>query len=106
MHRVETDPAHERIQEHLNSFAHAFPPGFIHLPERVHVVLSYEGRTREDRIIRHRERMLAHLDALHPSRTRGGQLRWRTSCHPDLFRHGAPETAWEAVKALFPPPRD
>lgn len=110
MHRIETDPKHEPIgiQDHLNTFAYAFPRDFVSLPWRLRAVLSYEGVIQEDTIRPRRETFLEQLRELRPSPTQGtrGRLRWNTSCHPKLFRGGAPETAWEAVMALFSPSRD
>ena len=99
MHRVETDPAHEPIQEHLNTFASTFPRGFVSLPQRLRAVLSYEGIIQEDAIRSRRETFQAQLRGLRPSL--GGKLKWNASSHPDLFQPGRPETAWRAVVALF-----
>ena len=99
MHRVETDPCHESIQRHLDTFAYTFPRGFVSLPQRLCAVLSYEGIIQEDAIRPRREKFQAQLRELHPSL--GGKLKWNASSHPDFFQPGRPETAWRAVVALF-----
>ena len=99
MHRVETDPAYEPIQRHLNTFAYTFPEDFVPLPQRLHVVLSYAGKIREDMVLPRMETFYAQLRGLRPSL--GGKLKWNASAHPDLFRRGDPETAWNAVVELF-----
>ena len=103
MHRVETDPAHEPIREHLRSFALAFPQGFIPLPQRLHAVLtgSSDGLIQEAKITKHMKTLQAQLDALPQTQ---GRLRWHTSCHPNLFKQNSSEAAWEAVMKLFSPP--
>jgi hypothetical protein len=107
MHRVETDPNYEStgIQEHLDTFAYAFPQDFVSPPQRLRAVLSYEGKIKEDKIQPRRVTFQTQLRKLRPSPTptQGTWLRWNTSCHPNLFQKGAPETAWEAVMALFSP---
>ena len=99
MHRVETDPYYESIQQHLNTFAHTFPQDFVCLPQRLHAVLSYEGVIPEDTIRPRRATFQAQLRGLRPSL--GGRLRWNASSHPALFEPGDPETAWQVVVALF-----
>ena len=98
MHRVETDPDHEPIQQHLNTFASTFPEDFVSLPERLRAVLSYEGIIQEDAVRSRRETFQAQLRGLRPSL---GKLKWNASSHPDLFQSGRPETAWRAVVELF-----
>ncbi|KAF8120423.1 hypothetical protein EV363DRAFT_1371167 [Boletus edulis] len=98
MHRVETDPRYESVQQHLNTFAHTFPNDFVPFPQRLHTVFSYEGVIPDHTIQPRRERFEAQLRTLRPSL---GQLKWDTSFHPALFRQGDPETAWQAVVALF-----
>jgi len=99
VHRVETDPAHEPVQEHLNTFASTFPQDFVSLPRRLRAVLSYGGVITEDTIRPRRETFQAQLRQLRPSL--GGKLEWNASSHPGLFQPGHPETAWGAVVALF-----
>ena len=99
MHRIETDPSYESIQRHLNTFAYTFPQDFVSLPQRIHAVLSYEGKIQEDTIRPRRETFQAQLHGLRPSL--GGKLNWNASSHPDLFQRGDPEAAWNAVVALF-----
>ena len=101
MHRVETDPAHEPIQKHLNTFASTFPQDFVSLPRRLHAVLSCEGKIQADTIRSRRETFRAQLRELRPSLVQGGRLEWNASSHSDLFQRGDPETAWQAVVALF-----
>jgi len=103
VHRVETDPADEPtgIQEHLDSFAYAFPQGFIPLPQRLHAVLSYEGIIQGGTIQPRREKFQAQLCGLRRSLVQGGRLEWNASFHPDLFQQGHPETAWKVVVELF-----
>ncbi|KAF8441318.1 hypothetical protein L210DRAFT_953422 [Boletus edulis BED1] len=99
MHRVETDPRYESVQQHLNAFAHAFPKDFVPFPQRLHAVFSYEGVIPHQTIQIRRETFETQLHALRPSI---GQPKWVTSFHPALFRQGEPETAWQAVLELFP----
>ena len=99
MHRVETDPFYESIQQHLNTFAYTFPQDFISLPQRLHAVLSYEGVIPEGTIRSRTATFQAQLRGLRPSL--GGKLKWNTSTHPKLFHPGDSETAWQAVVALF-----
>ncbi|KAF8557845.1 hypothetical protein OG21DRAFT_1601377 [Imleria badia] len=104
MHRIEADPRYESttIQDHLNTFAYAFPQNFVSLPGRVHAVLSYEGIISEDRIQPRRVKFQEQLDNVRSSRCQGlGTLTWVTSSHPDLFKAGDSETAWRAVVELF-----
>ncbi|KAN0081620.1 hypothetical protein V8E55_009244 [Tylopilus felleus] len=97
IHRVETDPHNESIQEHLNAFAYTFPHDFVPLPRRVHAVLSYEGVIPEATIQLRMETLQAQLYELQASIG----ISWIASFHPNLFQSGDPETAWEAVVALF-----
>ena len=103
MHRVETDPYYESIQKHLNTFAFTFPQNFVPLPERVHAVLSYEGVISQDTIRPRWATFQAQLGGLCESWSHGRKLRWDTSSHPDLFKAGDSETAWNAVVNLFSP---
>ena len=100
MHRIETHPADEHIQKHLDAFANTFPPG-IPFPQRLRAVLSYEGRISDGRIQDRKAVFQEQLDALRPSWTRGDRIRWMPSVHPDLFQRKHPETAWQAVVELF-----
>ncbi|KAF8132014.1 hypothetical protein EV363DRAFT_1131149, partial [Boletus edulis] len=98
MHRVETDPQNDSIQQHLNSFACTFPKEFASPPKRLHAVFSYEGVIPDHTVQLRRDTFEAQLAALRPSL---GRLKWDTSFHPNLFRHSDSETAWQAVIALF-----
>ena len=100
MHRVESDPCNESIQQHLDTFAYAFPHDCAYLPQRLHAVLTHhEGRISDDTIQARREKFGTQLRTLRPSV--GGRLRWATSSHPDLLRGSDPEAAWKVVLALF-----
>ncbi|KAF8132013.1 hypothetical protein EV363DRAFT_1449695 [Boletus edulis] len=101
MHRVETDPRYESIQQHLNTFMCTFPKHFVPLPQRLHAVFSYEGVIPDHTVQLRKEVFRAQLCALRPN----GHLKWNASFHAALLQKGDPDAAWEAVVALFSPPQ-
>ncbi|KAF8420758.1 hypothetical protein L210DRAFT_2249423 [Boletus edulis BED1] len=99
MHRVETDPRYESVQQHLDAFTHTFPKDCVPFPQRLHAVFShYDGVLPPQTIELRRETFEEQLRALHPSL---GKPKWDTSFHPIPFRVGDSEAAWQAVMKLF-----
>ncbi|KAG8220497.1 hypothetical protein J3R82DRAFT_3197 [Butyriboletus roseoflavus] len=97
MHRVETDPAHEPMRNHLKEFAGIIPQiGDGHLPQRAHIVISYDktsSNISESKITERRSKLCTEMASL-------GKFRWQPSIHQRLFQ-GEPEVAWKAVEELF-----
>lgn len=99
MHRVETDPALEPMQNHLQAFA-TIPRivGALHHPQRVHIVISYDrtsSNVSEPKITERKSRLCAQMDSLMLKNST-----WQPSMHQRLFL-GEPEVAWKAVEELF-----
>ena len=96
MHRIETDPAHEPIQNHLQEFTGIPRISDSNLPLRLHIVISYDktsGNISEFKITEHESRLRTQMDSLIKSR-------WQPSIHRERFE-GEPEVAWRAVEELF-----
>ena len=97
MHRIETDPAHEPIHNHLREFTAI--PGISggHLPLRLHIVLSYDktsSNISDSKIMERRSELFTRMESLEPIG------KWQPSMNQELF-HGEPEVAWRAVEELF-----
>ena len=96
MHRIETDPAHEPIDNHLREFTAIPRISDGHLPLRLHIVISYDktsGNTSDSKITTHGSRLRTKMDLLNKSR-------WQSSMHRERFE-GEPEVAWRAVEELL-----
>ena len=96
MHRIETDPELEPIQNHLREFNSIPRISDGHLPLRLHIVISYDkasGNISDSKITKHESRLHTQMDSLNKSR-------WQPSIHRERFE-GGPEVAWRAVEELF-----
>lgn len=107
MARVETNPANKptEVQDHLNTFARAFPQHVKDIPSRLLAVLSYESNMSQNKIDYHKEEFEKQVNALRASVFDGRQLAWRAAFHHDLFRDGsgdlASNIAWKVVEKLL-----
>jgi hypothetical protein len=96
MHRIQTDPVLEPIQDHLREFAAIPRISDGHLPLRLHIIMSYDktsGNITESEITSHESRLRVQMDSLNTSR-------WQPSIHHEFF-DGEPGVAWRAVQELF-----
>jgi len=98
MHRIETDPTIEPIQNHLRELAAIPPRSSSHSPVRLHIVISHDmtsGNVSEVKIKNHESSLGTQMDTLIKS-----ESRWQPSLHHVHF-HGEPEVAWGAVERLL-----
>ena len=96
MHRIETDPALEPIQNHLRELTAIPRINEGHLSLRLHIVISYDqtsSNIADSKITTHESRLRAQMVPLNGSR-------WQPSIHQERFQ-GEPEVAWRAVEELF-----
>ncbi|KAF8420755.1 hypothetical protein L210DRAFT_3574204 [Boletus edulis BED1] len=98
MHRIETDPVIEPIQNHLRELTAIPPLGNSHSSVRLHIVISHDtasGNVSEVKIKKHGSSLGTQMDTLIES-----ESRWKPSMHHVHF-HGEPEVAWRAVERLL-----
>ena len=96
MHRIETDPDLEPIENHLREFTAIPRISDGHLPLRLHIVISYDktsGNISDSKIKKHESRLRTQMHSLNKSK-------WQPSIHGQRFQ-GEPEVAWKAVEELF-----
>ena len=96
IHRIQTDPELEPIQDHLQRFTAIPRISDDHLPLRLHIVITYDktlGNISDSKITSHESRLRVQMDSLNKSR-------WQPSIHQEFFE-GEPGVAWRAVQELF-----
>ena len=98
MHRIETDPEIERIQNHLRELATVPGIGDSHPSLSLHIVVSYDktsGTISDDKITKHETSLRSQMESLNKN-----QSKWQVSMHEVHFE-GEPEVALRAVENLF-----